>query len=427
MAFRARYPSRYTPSAIRHVRRFVGTPGITDPRQLIFADSIFAGTINANVITVNNLYANNITRGTVQLAVIPQMPSSKIADEAITEVKLAEEAVTDSKIARKNIGSQHIAAAQILASHIMAGTIIGEKIAAGAIVSSKIAAGTILTSHIKAGQITADRFNSTLYGDLSQAMRYVNRVLGAGFEYVDEQGSLDYNAGSFIGSIEYRTPMGTFNPTLLLKMTRRWDDSGTWWDNATSLKWDIPILLSGVWQSQTQDIGSSETGELSVVLKKAADSSAATLTVQALYSQDNISWGSNENCNDNVWCTMTERNILGDASDFGSIVLTFRYFRVKITVTTTDNTKRLIVYYLNYRINYVNLFGYQTELVIPVGGVTVALSGFNKKPSVTVSAMGTYPKFGMISTLTKGTVVAKLYNVAGAAVRGSACMAIIGV
>ena len=425
---------RYTVPPIRHR---VSAADILSPRTKIFAESIFAGTLDANlikagtidasVITVNNLYANNITRGTVLLSVIPQMTSSQIADEAITEVKIAEEAVTDSRIARQNIGSQHIAAAQILTSHIMAGTITGEKIAAGAIVSSKIAAGTILASHIKAGQITADRFNSTLYGDLSQAMRYVNRVLGAGFEFEDEQGSADYNAGSFIGSVEYRTPMGTFAPKLQLKMTRRWDDSGTWWDNAASLKWDIPVLLSGVWQSKTQDIGSSETGELSVVVKKVADSSAATLTVQALYSKDNLSWGSNELCTDNVWYTMTEKNILGDASDFGSVVLTFRYFRIKITVTTTDNTKRLITYYLNYRVNYVNLFGYQTELVIPVGGVTIALSGFNKKPAVTINAMGTYPKLGMISTLTKGTVTSKLYNLAGAAVRGSVCVTIIGV
>lgn len=439
MTFQSRYPSRYVPAKLRK-RRFVGEEGIYNPRAKFFADSIFAGTlnashikagtINASIVNVIELYANNISRGTVPLLVLPEMPESKISDAAITEVKIAQEAISQSKLQRNSIGSEQVRAREIFAHHIAVGTILSEHIAANAIVSSKIAAGTILASHIKAGQITADRFNSTLYGDITQAMRYVKRVLGAGYEFTDAQGSADLRAGSQnIGSIARVLPQGTFTPTLRIGMTRRWDDGSVWWDNVASFKWDIPTQLTGVWISGVQDLGSTEAGELSTLVSRTVDDdSKITITLDAIFSKDNIAWGSNENCDDNTWYSM-QRQTVGDTwvSNYVSLVLTYRYFKVRITLTTSDNTKRVMTYNITYNFNIINLFGYQTELVIGTDGVTIALAGFNKKPAVTITAMGTTPKVGLVSGLTAGSANIKVYKTdTKALTRGSVCVTVIG-
>ena len=342
-----------------------------------------------------------------------------IVDGAVTEDKIATGAITQTKIGDGSITTPKLAANAVIAEKIGAGAVTTEKLAALAVTAEKIAALAITAEKIAAKQITAEKLSDDTWGDLSQAARYVQRALEVAYEYEDTQTQSDLEAGSFNNIVAQG-----IEPSLRIKMTRHWDDGVTKWNDGS--KWDIPIYSSGTWESASQDIGSLETGQLSVWLFQTEDLAPATsIQVEAIYSKDGTNWGTNDpDLDDNVWETLSERQV-GEQYYYQGTIFIFRYFKVRITLSTTDTDKRIIITGLMYRINLVNLIGYKEQLTIAAGGTVVTYQGFNKIPAITVTPHNS-ALIGVVSN--KSTTQAKihLYNLSGSDVGGVADICIIG-
>ena len=343
-----------------------------------------------------------------------------ILDEAITQSKIADGAITTTKITDLSITTPKLAANSVTTEKVGAGAITAEKIAALAITAEKIAAEAITAEKIAAKEITAMKLSDDVWGDLSQSVRYVQRALQVAYEYEDTQIQSDLDAGTFNNIVAQG-----IEPSLRIKMTRYWDDGVTKWDSGA--KWDIPTYSSGTWESASQDIGSLETGQLSVWLFQTEDlASATSIKVEAIYSTDGTNWGTNDpDLNDGVWETLTEHTA-GEQYYYVGTILIFRYFKIRITLTTTDTNKRIIITSLMYRINLVNLVGYKEQITIAEGGTIITYQGFDKIPSITITPVGDTPLVPLISskTLTQATV--HLFDLSGVDVGGVADICIIG-
>lgn len=81
------------------------------------------------------------------------MPSSGIADDAVTSVKIADNSITDAKIQSGGLTSTGIASNAITTSKIADSGITTDKIADGAITNAKIALSTIEGSRLAAGAV----------------------------------------------------------------------------------------------------------------------------------------------------------------------------------------------------------------------------------------------------------------------------------
>ena len=136
--------------------------------------------------------------------------------------------------------------------------------------------------YIFAHSITADKFISTLYGDMNQAMSYVKTVLGAGDEYEHDLTAADLAAGihSDIDALTH----ADYGLSIRLATAKRWDEVGAVWDTGT---WDEPTKASGSWTSASTDLGSLKTLQMALRYTLFEENPASTTpTIKGIYLSD---------------------------------------------------------------------------------------------------------------------------------------------
>jgi len=347
--------------------------------------------------------------------------TAKIADLAVIEAKIDDLAVGTAKIAELAVVGAKIANATIGSAKII--DLVGSKITANSITAAQIAANAITAAEIAAGIITADKFISTLYGDLNQAMDYVKKVLGAGDEYSHDVTAANLAAGTFsdIDAITH----ADYGISIRIATAVEWDDGGAVWDTGT---WDEVTDAAGSWTSASTDLGSSMTLQTALRFTVVEETPASTTpTITAIFSSDDISWGTNAALNDDVWETLSIANITGDVYKATGALRTFRYFKIKVSLATTDTSDRIILHTMTYLGNVVTLFGQAVNETIASGGTVITLNGFNATPAVTVTPVGAGLLIPLITAQSSNSVTVKLYNLAGNDTGGSANITIIGV
>ncbi|MFH1623542.1 MAG: hypothetical protein ABID54_00110 [Pseudomonadota bacterium] len=282
---------------------------------------------------------------------------------------------------------------------------------------------TITAAQIAAGTITADKFISTLYGDLSQAMDYIKKVLGAGDEYEHDLTDIDLSNGSET-DIDADTH-SDYGVSIRISTATEWDDGGAVWDTGI---WDTPTDSSGNWTSASMDLSALKTLQIALQYNLVEDTPASTTpSFEAIYSIDDISWGTNDpDLDDDNWENLTIRNTIGDTYRATGNLFTFQYFKIRVTLNTSDTSDRIILYGLTYLGNIVNLFGMEVNETIAIGGTSISLSGFNTTPAITVTPVGATPLVPLITAQSSSSVTVELYNLAGDDVGGQCNIVVIG-
>lgn len=370
-------------------------PTLTDDDVLVFFNK------NGTHLTVPT--ASVVDGG---LIVAGSIVASALSADCVTAEKIMAGAVTAASLAVNAVGASAIAAGAIVGDHISAGSISAEK--------------------LQAGVVTADKLESTFYGDVGQALNYVRRVLTASDEYEDTLSAASLSAGA-------STDVDAGNHidhgvSIRLDTAYKWDGAGVLWDQV-SRYWDVPTVASGNWVSASQDIGDTRTLQMSLLLTLLEDLDAATdVVVSGIYSANNTDWGSNDpGLDDDAWETLTGVRLTGSQWRFTGSVYTMRYFKIKVTLTTTDPSKRIIVYGLEYRGNVVNVYGYLYNQDVDVAGTAFTISGYLGVPAVTVTPIGDTPVFHSVSGQTKTGFTVKLFNPAGEGIAGKCNIIIMGV
>ena len=301
--------------------------------------------------------------------------------------------------------------------HIHPQTITTKSIAANAITADEIAAKAITADKIIAGEITADKFNSTLFGDLNQAIRYVQAQLGSNPEFEDVQTNSDLVAGTL-------NQLDISDDKLEIETQSEWDDVGVTWDSGN---WDQPLSSSGTFISSDQDSGASITGQFTLNTQTIEETAAATtMTVDAQYSTDGVSFGSNSpDFNDDTWIALTE-SATGGGSNFTGSILTFRHFKVRITLATTIDTENITVGPITYQIDKTDITATLPDESITAGGTSVTYSGFTAVPSITITPVSATPLISVVSSKTSSSATVELFNLSGVSVTGTADIHVIG-
>jgi hypothetical protein len=257
-------------------------------------------------------------------------------------------------------------------------------------------------------------------------MNFVKTVLGAGDEYEHAITSTDLTNSSKTNIDADRH--ADYDLSIRIAMTRLWDSAGAWWDTAGCF-WDQPTETSGTWTTASNDLGESKSIQISLEYQLFEDLSTATsYTVQAIYSLDNTNWGTNEpNLNDNVWETLNTKNVSGNTYTSTGNLFTFRYFKIKVTLTTSDTSKRIILYNMYFKGNVVNVYGFFEGKTIAAGGTSFSITGFSSIPSVTVTPKGSTPLVPLVTAASSSSFTVKLFNLSGSAVEGVADIIYMGV
>ncbi len=153
---------------------FTTTSGI--PSTEIANNAITTEKINALAVTAAKVAASAIeTAKIADLAV----ETGKLANAAATEAKIAANAITETKISNDAITTPKLAAGAVTAAKITAGTITATEIAASTITGAKIAAGTITAGNIAALTITASEIaaNAIVSGKIAADAVSVNSLI----------------------------------------------------------------------------------------------------------------------------------------------------------------------------------------------------------------------------------------------------------
>lgn len=132
------------------------------PSTALADGAVTTDKINALAVTAAKVASQAIeTAKIADLAV----ETGKLANAAATEAKIAANAITETKISNDAITTPKLAAGAVTAGKIAAGTITANEIAASTITGAKIAAGTITAGNIAALTITANEIAaSTITG-----------------------------------------------------------------------------------------------------------------------------------------------------------------------------------------------------------------------------------------------------------------------
>jgi hypothetical protein len=201
--------------------------------------------------------------------------------------------------------------AQVGAGDIVAHSITTEHISTAGLSADIITSGKIKGDLIEANTITADKFESRLYGDLVQALRYVeSRLKVKVFEWL---GTTDnYNQGTFNGTY-------ASNDILMLDTVYHWDTNINW---DSGYYWDKPVVTSGFWESNVLDMGALNTILCLPKLSYTAPSGGYA-KFYLKYSEDNITWT--------------------DYVEFSGTVITARYLKMKVELYTPDNNNNVLV------------------------------------------------------------------------------------
>jgi len=276
---------------------------------------------------------------------------------------------------------------------------------------------------IYAKTITADKFVSTLYGDINQAMAYVKTVLGAGDEFEYDLTDTDLSNGSAT-NIDADTH-ADYGVSIRIATAQEWDDGGEW-DTGT---WDEPTKSSGSWISSSINFGASRTLQLALRYTKVEENvSSTTETIKFQYSIDGINFGTNApSFDDGLWETASINRITGNIYKASGNLFTFAHFKVKVELETTSTIDRIILHTMTCLGNVTNLFGMKCNKAIASEGTTIDLKGFNSTPAITVTPIGSTPLVPLITAQSSSSVTIKLYNLSGNAVSGNANITMIGI
>lgn len=194
--------------------------------------------------------------------------------------------------------------------------------------------GSITASQIAVGTISADKFESTTWGDMSQAMRFVKNIVGGEQSWKRVLSASDMTIG-----IKSNVVVSTDSfPSIRLDTQQHWDN-GLTWDSSGKL-WDIPVAASGYWESASIDYGAVTTLQAEFWVKPILTDPAVTVTVKGRYSKDNVTW--------------TDYEIMNANSAFGYLywvgsLESFRYFKIKVQLDTTNTSKYAILGYPEVR------------------------------------------------------------------------------
>jgi hypothetical protein len=301
----------------------------------------------------------------------------------------------------------------------------GDLIVDGGILARMIEAEAITAEKILAGTITADKFESTLYGDLNQALHFVKTILAAGDEYelALTQTIID---NATVVDIDGMTH-ADYGLSLRLEMTRLWDDGSAWWDQG-GVYWDKPVQTPGTLTTASQDIGSLMTVQLSLLFDLyEAVPADSDITVQFISSTDDVNFGTNDpDLDDNVWETAIFTRLHGNTYRAQVNLHTQRYYKCKITLTTTDSANTIIISNVSFLGNVVNVYGFLVNQSIAAGGTSFSISGYNDVPAVVVTSVGN-AYYGEVYNLLSSGFDVKLYDAAGVAQAGTANIIIMGV
>jgi len=281
---------------------------------------------------------------------------------------------------------------------------------------------------IYTNSITADRFITTLEGDLNQALYFVKTVLGAGDEYAYDLVLADYTAGSSDLDSTYHFDYGN---SMRLMTTQRWDGVGDVWDGGNT--WSIPVESTGVFNSGIKDIGSLSNLQMSIEASTHYYNIAtATVLVEAQYSLTGgapaAEWGTDEGVfTDEAWEVCTETSITPTKSRWSGDLHAIRYFKFRITLTTSDTSQNIILHDLKYFGNVVNVYGSLVDQSIPAAGRTFTISGYTSIPAVTVTVQsGAGILIPVVSSKSATSFTVHLYNLSSVATLGTADIIIMG-
>jgi len=286
--------------------------------------------------------------------------------------------------------------------------------------TTKIDGGSIYTN-----TITADMFISTLYGDLNQAMSYVKTVLGAGDEYsnaIDDTDLSDETSSPVtIDADSHRD----YESSVRIATTVLWDEVGAVWDTGT---WDTPTESTGSIYLHA-DLGSSQTVQASFLYTLEEDTPASTsYTLSAIYSTDNINWGTNAAFDDDVAEVLTPVQVSGDIYKISGTLFTFRYVAIFVELATSNTAHRIILHNMIISGNVINLFKQVTgQTIAASGGTTINYSGFNSTPAITVTPVGATVLVPLITSQSSSSATIKLYNMSSTDVGGTCNITMIGV
>ena len=300
----------------------------------------------------------------------------------------------------------------------------GNSIYAQTITGNHIQSNTLTSDHIQAHSISADRFISTLEGDLNQALHFTKAILSSGDEYQDTLTQADFDAGSL--TTADATTHADYGLSFRIATAVLWTAATETWDNGNS--WDTPIESSAIFESASQDFGANKTIQISVEADVFEDNEAHTsVTVEAIYSLDGTNWGTNAGVfNDNNWETCVLRNVSGTRNRWNGNLYTFRYFKFKITLNTTNTSSKVILYNMQFLGNVVNVYESLQNQTIAIGGTTFPLSGYNAPPAITVTANGLI-RIPMVSNVSANSFTVTLYSSSGVDQGGTADIIIMGV
>ena len=309
----------------------VPAPSYPDMKYNIFCMKAPKGEISANIRSG----FNQTNPGDTWYFIAPQIlvtgsfniRASNILAESITAGQIATNAITSDKIDANSITSEKIESGAIVAAKLAAGSVVTEKLATGAILAAHIAAGAIEAQHIAAGTITADKFESTFYGDLDLVFSYVKQLMG----------NVDLDRLYFTLNQVLQGTLTDFSYTgsgeqyfLWLTPSRAWDGAYTW--DGTS-KWDASNKTSASILSAAYDTSNTTTKQLFLNAIKLFGKENSAIKIEAIYSTDNTNWGTNfPDYDDDTWEEIQDTGagmLLHATGSQGE----WRYYKFKITFT----------------------------------------------------------------------------------------------
>lgn len=313
----------------------VPAPSYPDMEYELYCLQLLPGNVSTNIRTGFNSPAE----GDTWYFIAPQIlvngsfniRASNILAESITAGQIATNAITSDKIDANSITSEKIESGAIVAAKLAAGSVVTEKLATGAILAAHIAAGAIEAQHIAAGTITADKFESTFFGDLDLVFSYVKQLMG----------NVDLDRLYFTLNQVLQGTLTDFSYTgsgeqyfLWLTPSRAWDGAYTW--DGTS-KWDASNKTSASILSDAYDTSGTTTKQLFLNAIKLFGKKPSAIKIEAIYSTDSTDWGTNfPDYDDDTWEEIQDTGagmLLHATGSQGK----WRYYKFKITFTFTSD------------------------------------------------------------------------------------------
>lgn len=213
------------------------------PRQHAIAKVNMSALIPAitDDIIDNSFEVKNLTQWDLQNS--GKLNGASLCPGAITADKIAAHAITSNQILAGGISAACIRSGAIEADHLNVQSFINSPVITADMIVSKT--------------ITAEKFEDKIWGDLSQAMRFVKAIVGGEQSWRRELTKLDLKAGTAASAVNVDSEAF---PCLRLATQTLWDVPGVTWD-AAGKTWDRPVAVAteaipAFWESGQLDYGS---------------------------------------------------------------------------------------------------------------------------------------------------------------------------